>query len=128
MQILHVGSRVLDAVSNSFSPSAGATPREVRINGAICVGLGILIMAIFFASAIFLPANWLDRAFLVPAFLVYALWLVGGFRLVFGASARPGGGVFASLQRIVFGITFIIAMGGLLVGMAWVAQHLAAYF
>lgn len=128
MQIIQISSRVLDAVSNSFSPPAGATSRQVRINGAICVGFGFLMLVVSFLVILLLPSRLSAKVLLVPSLLVYVLWIVGGWRLVFGVSANSEGGALASLQRIFFGIAFVITMGGLFVGLAWVAEHVAALF
>jgi hypothetical protein len=125
MQVIRAASKVLDAVSYSFSPRVGATAREVRINGALCVGAGFLALIASFPIMYFLPPKWSAQVVMVPALLVYALWLIGGYRIAFAANPTSSGGPFGSIIRIAFGISFIVAMFGLLIAIVWAIEKLS---
>src|SRR5262245_43538271 len=118
MQIFHAASRVLDAITTSLSPAPGATSREVRVNGSICVGLGFLMLAVAGGIIFLLPPEWSVKVALLPILFLYALWLIGGYRLTFGASPNSNAGPLDSIMRIGFGLVFILAMAGLFVGVA----------
>jgi hypothetical protein len=127
MQILQIGSRALDAISDSLSPAPGATSRQIRINGAICVGLGFLMMIIGGGILFFLPPQWSAKVAVLPILLVYGLWLIGGYRLAFGGNPKSKAGLLDSIIRVTFGIVFIIAMAGLLIGVIALAEFIAKH-
>ena len=103
---------VLEGVTYSFSPKRGASSRDIRVNGALCVGAGFVVLLTAVGVMLVVPPRWSAHVLLVPSLIVYATWLIGGYRLVFGASADSVG----SWVRIIFGIVFIVAMFGLLIG------------
>lgn len=107
--IISVGDRALDAVSESFSPRVGASPKEVRINGAICVGIGIFFFACFGAVSLTYSSN---AVLILPVMMGYAFVIVGGYRLVFGASAKASPYEVMSLSRILFGVAWIVLVFG----------------
>lgn len=45
-KFLNYAKLSLNAVSETFAPSPGSTKREVRINGAICILVGFLFLAV----------------------------------------------------------------------------------
>src|SRR5262252_2870231 len=111
--IAEAGNRALDAVTESFSPRPGASPRDVRVNGAICVGIGFLCMASLLGGIYVLggllknPDSHAMMFLLLPAFLGYAFLIVGGYRLVFGVSVKATADE-VSLFRILFGVLWIL--------------------
>lgn len=117
---LKLPSRILDSVSASFSPSPAATTRDVRINGAITVAAGIFCFVAYGLSMFLLPTSDLAlKLGFVPTMAGYAFLLVGGYRLVFGVSATARPHEIMSLKRIAFGVTWVIFVFGVLVGMAY---------
>lgn len=122
MQLLtfvKAGAFALDAVSESFSPRAGSTSKEVRINGAVCVGVGISCFACFIPMALFLNADQTAKLFLLPSLLGYAFTLVGGYRLVFGATPKADPYEVLSYKRILFGVAWVLLLLGLPIGLAY---------
>lgn len=115
-----VSSRILHAVSESFAPSTGSTAKQVRINGAIslaaafgCLLIGGLV--IYFAE----PHYGLRLAF-IPVIAAYALIIVGGYRLVYGQSAKASPYEVASFHRILFGVVWVaVIVGGPILLLIW---------
>jgi len=114
-QIVDAGRFALSAVSETFAPSPNATSRQVRINGAICIGLGVSSFLVFFCIMWVFGPNIPMALGLVPSLFMYASLIVGGYRLVFGASAKAEPGEGASLSRILFGIGWMVLLFGSLI-------------
>jgi hypothetical protein len=112
----------LDAVSQSFAPSPSATSKTVRINGAACILLGMVCVAVFGAAILLLraPASLL----LFPSFLAYAFFTIGGYRLIRGKEAAVQYPGEISLARIALGCLSVVFCFGLLIGMVWIASVL----
>ena len=119
LTFVKAGTFALDAVSESFSPRTGSTSKEVRINGAICVGVGILCFACFIPIALFVGADKTAKLFLLPSLLGYAFSLVGGYRLVFGATPKADPHEVMSYKRILFGVAWVLLLFGLPIGLAF---------
>ena len=109
--LLNVSERILDGVSSSFSPPLGASAKQVRINGAISVAAGAVCLAAgVFVLAIF--GGKLSSVGLAPIIAGHAFVLVGGYRLVFGVSAKADAYEVMSLHRILFGVVWLVFMFG----------------
>jgi len=122
--LLNVGTRALDAVSESFSPRSGAQPKEIRVNGAICLGMALLCMLCVIPIVALVPEKIARFLMLLPAMMAYAFLLVGGYRLVFGSNAKAGDAEVLSLTRVVFGIAWIAFLFGTPVAlMMWLNPH-----
>ncbi|HLQ26820.1 MAG TPA: hypothetical protein VK138_13205 [Acidiferrobacterales bacterium] len=120
---LNLAGRILDGVSDSFSPSPVATSKEVRINGAIAVGMGFLCFAVAGAVLFLARSEWGLRLAFVPAVAAYAFWIVGGYRLVFGVSAKADPYEVASLHRILFGVGWVVLLiGGPILVLIWLGS------
>jgi hypothetical protein len=112
----------LDAVSQSFAPPPTATSKSVRINGAACILLGMLCVAVFGAAILLLHAP--NSLLLIPSFLAYAFFTIGGYRLIRGKEAAPQHPGEVSIGRIALGCLSVASCFGLLIGMVWVASLL----
>jgi len=112
----------LDAVLQSFAPPPAATSKSIRINGAVCILVGMVCVGAFGAAVLFLKAP--ESLLLIASFLAYAFFTVGGYRLIRGkeASAQHPGEI--SYARILLGCLSVLFCFGLLIGMVWVASVL----
>ncbi len=118
---INVSARILDGVSESFSPDPAASAREVRINGVIAVAAGIACFAFAGLTLLLLHDQKLAlKAGFAPAMAGYAFSLVGGYRLVFGAIAKADPYEVMSFTRIAFGVVWVVFVFGLLVGAMYV--------
>ena len=111
--IVKVGERALNAVQGSFTPKPNATSKEVRINGAICIGIGFLCIAGYGAAVLIAGPKIFSEIFLLPIMLAYACLVVGGYRLVFGVSAKANPYEVLAWRRVLFGIGWILFLFGL---------------
>jgi hypothetical protein len=115
--------RVKVACGDTLRPPPGLTAAQVRKNGAVAAALGlVLVLATAGAPMALdrLPVHsiLLARAVLVLMFLPYALFVIGGYRLVTGKGleqTRYGAG--ASLARIVTGVVFVFGSMAVLLGL-----------
>jgi hypothetical protein len=102
--LLRTSQTALHAAEETFRPSCGATPLQVRRNGAITVAVGLLFFCISGAVLVVLPGDTALRAAAMPSLAGYAFIVVGGYRVLTGrspeASAAPG----ASMKRILVAI------------------------
>ncbi len=115
--ILRSGSKALDAVSESFSPSRDATSAQIRLNGLLCLGIG-LICFVTGGSLIFaFPTQ--PVVAMLPAMLSYAFMVVGGYRAVLGKTPEPSYPGEVSFKRVVFGVGTMIAVVGALLGLVF---------
>jgi hypothetical protein len=116
-----LSGRILDGVSESFTSPPNATAREVRVNGALTVGMGFLCLALS-GLLMFLSGSSEVAMKLVfaPAMAAYAFLIVGGYRLVFGANAKADPYEVVSIHRILFGVAWVVVLlGGLIFGLIW---------
>lgn len=112
----------LNVVAQSLAPPSTATSKSIRINGAACILLGMLCIAVFSAAILLLRAPL--ALLLIPSLLAYAFFTIGGYRLIRGkdTAARYPGEV--SLARIALGCLSVVFCFALLVGMIWIASAL----
>lgn len=120
--LMRMGQWSLDAVSQSFAPPPNATSKSVRIQGAVCIGVGIVCVVVFGAGIAVLhaPAGLLA----VPSLLGYAFFSVGGYRLIRGkepAAQYPGE---ISLARIALACLSVVFCFSLIIGLVLVAAAL----
>ena len=106
--LLRTSQTALHAAKESFGPSCGATPRQVRTSGAITVALGLLFFCAGAAVPVIVPGEMALRWAVMPSLAGYAFIVVGGYRVLMGqspeASAEPG----ASLRRIRVAIAAVV--------------------
>jgi hypothetical protein len=117
--LFSVANRSLDAVALSFAPAASASASAIRINGAICIAIGMLCMALF--GAIVLAFQATPGMLIMPSLLAYACFTVGGYRVIRGkepAAAHPGE---LSWSRILMGCVSVVFCCSLLIGMIAIA-------
>lgn len=119
-----LSGRILEGVSESFTSSPNATTREVRINGALTVGMGFLCLALS-GLLMFLSggSEFAMKLIFAPVMAAYAFLIVGGYRMVFGANAKADPYEVVSIHRILFGVAWVVVlMGGLLFGIIWLGS------
>ncbi len=118
--IVTAAGAALGAASTAFAPPADATSRQVRVSGAITVGIGACCFAVGGLVLMFLQhqPQWMKAAFL-PIVAGYAFFLVGGYRLAFGKSAKAGLYETTSFKRIAFGVLWMVFIFGVLIGGIW---------
>jgi hypothetical protein len=115
-KFLRYGSYSLRVVSETFAPPKGSTSRQVRINGIMCIGVAFGLLAL--TGLIVLLISRITHAAFEPAILVLpamfseASLIVGGYRLVFGMSAKADDSLLMSLARVAFGVTWIVLIFG----------------
>jgi hypothetical protein len=112
----------LSAVTQSFAPSPAATSRSIRINGAVCILFGMICSVAFGAAIFLLKAP--NGLLLIPSFLAYAFFTVGGYRLIRGKEAVAQYPGEISFSRIALGCLSVAFCSGLLIGVVWIASLL----
>jgi hypothetical protein len=110
----------LDAVTHSFAPPPSATSKSIRINGAVCILVGMAFVAVFGGAVLLLKAP--DTLLLFASFLAYAFFTVGGYRLIRGKEATVQHPGEISYARIFIGCLSVAFCFGLLIGLVWVAS------
>jgi hypothetical protein len=63
-------------------------------------------------------------ALIAPALFMYASFIVGGYRLVFGVSSKASPDEVLSLKRVIFGIAWMLFILGLTICALYFAQFL----
>lgn len=121
--LFRAASFSLRAVSETFAPQVGATSRQVRVNGAICIAAAFLTIVLAFGLILLLGSATAPAILALPAMFMYASLVVGGYRLVFGASPKSEDGPLRSLARVAFGVAWIVLIMGSLIG-AQILFHL----
>jgi hypothetical protein len=121
LTIPRTAQRALDAVTESFSPDQGASPRRVRINGAICISVGIVCFAATGMGLWLAPT--VPTLLLLPAVLAYAFMIVGSYRLITGKTPTPMHAGEVSLNRVLFGIVSVIAAVSALLGLVAILSY-----
>ena len=117
--LISLTQRSLDAVTLSFSPPAASSARTIRLNGLICILVGMLCVAIFGAVAFL--SRTASGLMLVPSLLAYAFFSVGGYRVIRGKEPASAHAAEISFSRILLGCVSVIFCFSLLIGMAMVA-------
>lgn len=118
--ILKSTGLALDAVTESFSPSPGSDSRKVRINGLICVLIGVVCFAscglcmAFFRSA--------PQIVLLPSLLGYAFVAVGGYRVIRGKEPKAQYSAEVSWPRVLLGMFSVIFCFALFIGTVFVLE------
>ncbi len=120
--IFRVGSKALNAVSESFAPRRGATSPEIRRNGLLCLGIGLLCFMLGGALVMASPAN--PGLALVPVMFSYAFMIVGAYRAVLGKTPEPEHPGELSIKRIGFGIMTIVLLFAALFCLMYVGIYL----
>ncbi|MFC2140971.1 hypothetical protein ACFLQP_01565 [Acidobacteriota bacterium] len=120
---------VYNAVAYSLSPSIGASSREIRKNGAICVAAAMCCLVLFFILTVtFSRTEYKNAAHTVGgiiSFISYVLVLVGGYRLLTGKRNQEAPqGPMASLLRILIGMGGIILFSGITFLLILLVSHL----
>ena len=119
-QLINVAGMALTAVSETFAPKQGATSRQVRINGALCIVVAFVCFGATFGLMLIFGKVVPPAVLAVPVLFMYASLIVGGYRLFFGVSAKADDGPLRSLARIAFGIAWIVVLFGSLIGASMV--------
>lgn len=105
----------LNAVPDSFSPSITATAASIRRNGAICILLGFLCLATF-AAWVSLFNTPTSTVLVIPSLMAYALFSVGGYRVIRGKDAKASHPGEISWSRIAIGCGSVAFCFAMLVG------------
>lgn len=108
-----------DALLETFRPAEDASAREIRVNGAVCVGLGLLLFlaggALMFALQGHAAPSLAIKIGVAPLLVAYALLIVGGYRVLTGREpADEASSTLASLRRIAVGVAAVVLSVGLL--------------
>ena len=119
--IFKFGGQALDAVSESFSPSRGATARMIRRNGLACLGVGLVCFAL--GGALIYTLRSATVAML-PIMLAYAFMVVGAYRAILGKTPEPAHSGEISLKRIAFGITTVVLIFAALFGLIFLCVYI----
>jgi hypothetical protein len=112
--ILSTGGKAIDSVTNSFAPPSNATKAQIRKNGLVCVGIGLLSFVI--GGGILFALSKGETVALLPIFLGYAFIVVGAYRAVFGKTPAPAHTGEMSITRIGFAVLAIVLAMVSLVG------------
>lgn len=112
----------LDAVANSFSPSPTATSRTIRVNGAVCILVGML--CVLACGGLLMLWRASPMLLLFPSLLAYAFFTVGGYRLIRGQEPKAQHAGEVSGTRIALGCMAVLFCFSLLLAMIWVASML----
>lgn len=120
--IFRSGERALDAVSESFSPRRGASSAEIRKNGLLCLGIGLLGFLI--SGSLIFVAPGTPALAMLPALLSYAFMIVGAYRAVLGKTPEPSHPGELSLKRIAFAVVTIVFLFSSLGGLMYVGNFL----
>jgi hypothetical protein len=120
--LVSLTQKSLDAVTLSFSPPAAASSQTIRLNGLICILVGMLCVILFGALVVISHAPM--GLALVPSLLAYAFFTVGGYRVIRGKEPAAAHAAETSLPRILLGCVSVIFCVALLIGMALVASVL----
>jgi hypothetical protein len=92
---------------------AGASSKEIRINGAKSIGVGFVNFALCIPIMLLLEANVAAKVMFFPAMLGYGFVLTGGYRLVFGKGSEPDPFDVFSFTRVLFGVAWILCVFGI---------------
>lgn len=131
MRIFTVAQDILASVSGTFSPPAGATSRQVRVNGAITFSLSIVLLIASFLAFIGMQALIPDARipsglFMLIVFGFYAMAMVGGYRLIAGKSPQAADATEFSSRRLLIGLGSVLLAMATCVLLAWCADFILA--
>jgi hypothetical protein len=106
--------RLKDACLDTLRPPPGLTTAQVRKNGAVAAGLGVVLVALTAGAPMLLDrlplrSGAVPRALIALMLLPWGLFVIGGYRLVTGKGVeqtRYGAG--PSINRILIGVGVVI--------------------
>ncbi len=104
----------------TFSPAASASAATIRINGLICVAIGMLCVALF--GAVLLVSHASPGLLMVPSLLAYAFFTVGGYRIIRGKEPAPAYPGELSWSRILIGCVSVVFCCATLIGIIAIAS------
>jgi hypothetical protein len=106
--LLRTSQTALRAAMETFRPSCGAAPLQVRKSGAITVAVGLIFFCISVAVLVFLRGDIALRVAAMPSLAGYAFIIVGGYRVLMGRSPEASTEQGASMQRILVAIAAVV--------------------
>ena len=115
--------RAKDACFDTLQPPSGMTAARVRKNGAVAAALGLVLVVLMGGAPLALESLHvhliiISRSLVVLMLLPYALFVIGGYRLLTGKGREQTRyGASASLGRIAFGVLFVFGSGAVLTGL-----------
>jgi hypothetical protein len=120
--LVRAGARALDAVSDSFAPTRGASSSQIRRNGLLCLGIGIVCFVLTCGLIFVAPTQ--PMLALLPVFLAYAFMVVGAYRAVFGKTPEPAHPGELSFQRVAFAVGTIVVVFAAIFGLMFLGNLL----
>jgi len=107
------------ALLGTFRPDANASTRQIRVHGAVCVGLGLLLFlaagALMFIFERHAAPSMAMKLAMAPLLVAYALVIVGGYRVLTGREpADEASTAGASIRRIAVGVLAVVLAMALL--------------
>ena len=101
-------------VLGTLRPPADATSSQIRLNGAACVGVGLVLFVV--AGALAFAAHRLaehsplvQKLAVGPILVAYVPIIVGGYRLLTGREPDdPGDSAWSSIRRIGLGVVAVV--------------------
>lgn len=118
--VQRTGQFALDVVRDTIAPPCEATSRSIRRNGLLCILLGVVCFGITAGLAVLFPK--VPPILLIPVMLAYALFAVGGYRMIRGKEPSPLHTAEISFDRVFLGIASILFCFGLLVVLGWIVR------
>jgi uncharacterized membrane protein YfcA len=118
--IVRATESALDAVTESFSPSPGANSKTVRINGLVCVLVGVVCFALCGVCIAFFRTA--PQVALLPSLLGYAFIAVGGYRVIRGKEPKAQYSAEVSWPRVFLGMFSVIFCFALFIGMVFTLE------
>lgn len=112
--IQNSGLKAVDAVTDSFAPARDVTARQIRKNGLMCFGIGLLCFAIGGAVLFTMPVY--STLPMLPMLMGYAFIIVGSYRAVMGKIPAPAHPGEMSLARIGFAVATLVAVFATFIG------------
>ncbi|MBN2196312.1 MAG: hypothetical protein JW751_26095 [Polyangiaceae bacterium] len=106
--IIRTSQIALHAAKETLRPPHGATPLQIRKNGAITVALGLLFFGISGATLAVVPSEMALRAASMPSLAGYAFVVVGGYGVLLGHSPEATSEREASIRRILVAIAAVV--------------------
>ena len=106
--LLRISRAALHAAKDTLGPPGGSSQAQVRKNGAITAGLGLLLFCAATPILFFVPGEAALKVGVIPCLAGYAFVVVGGYRVLLGRSPVEKGGVDASVKRILAGIAAVV--------------------
>lgn len=123
--------RLKEACAVTLRPPPGMTAAQVRKNGAVATALGLVLVLLLGVTPLALESLHVQlllvsRGLLALMLLAYALFVVGGYRLLTGKGREQTHyGASASLGRIAFGVLFVFGSMAVLTGILILVAYAA---